>query len=147
MTPEPALTGSPRMCAAWRSTRLLAATTPSLPAGEELDAALRRAFWRDSRSISHRRAILDVADEVATGTPDAGLDPAALADARQRRQLMDDYRLASTDLIPGSPTVVLPDGTVHWEGPWAAGYPVVDHYEPGVYLDLITRAALVQDPG
>jgi predicted DsbA family dithiol-disulfide isomerase len=138
---------------------VLAATAQSLSAGEELDAALRRAFWRDSRSISHRRVILDVAGEIAAGTPAAGLDAAALADAlddgRQRRRLMEDYRLASTDLIPGSPTVVLPDGTVHfnpgitvhWEGPWAAGYPVVDHYEPGVYSGLITRAARVRHPG
>jgi len=30
---------------------------------------------------------------------------------------------------------------VHWEGPWAAGYPVVDHDDPAVVEDLLLRAA------
>jgi hypothetical protein len=30
---------------------------------------------------------------------------------------------------------------VHWEGLWAAGYPVVDADDPSVYDDLLRRAA------
>jgi hypothetical protein len=30
---------------------------------------------------------------------------------------------------------------VHWEGPWAAGYPIVDADDPSVYDDLLHRAA------
>jgi predicted DsbA family dithiol-disulfide isomerase len=109
-----------------------AASAQSLTAGEELDIALRRAFWTESRSISHRQVILDVADAV----PQVDLDELAVA-------------VASTDAIPTSPTLRLPDGTtvanpgidVHWQGPWAEGFPVVDAHDPGVYDELLKRAA------
>ena len=62
---------------------------------------------------------------------------------------MADFAIARTDAIPGSPTLRLPDGvtvhnpgmTVHWEGPWAAGYPIVDADDPRAYEDLVRRAA------
>jgi predicted DsbA family dithiol-disulfide isomerase len=124
-----------------------AASAQSLTAGEELDIALRRAFWTESRSISHRQVILDVADAV----PQVDLDElaAALDDGRHRRRVMADFAVASTDAIPTSPTLRLPDGTtvanpgidVHWQGPWAEGFPVVDAHDPGVYDELLKRAA------
>jgi predicted DsbA family dithiol-disulfide isomerase len=135
---------------------VLAAKAQSPAAAEALDVALRRAFWLESRSIGHRRVILDVAAEVAAstdGATDPALDVDALADAldsgRHRRDLMADFAVARTDAIPGSPTLRLPDGTtvtnpgvtVHWEGPWAAGYPVVDTDDATVYDDLLRRAA------
>lgn len=132
---------------------VLAATAQSLRAGEALDAALRTAFWTDSRSIAHRNVILDIAAVTAAAEPTAGLDLTVLADAidtgRHRIDVTSDYALAQTDAIGGSPTFVLPDGTtvtnpgiiVHWEGPWAAGYPVVDSHDPAVYPDLLRRAA------
>lgn len=114
-------------------------------AAEELDLALRSAFWTDSRSIAHRQVILDVAAPLLDVTALA----AALDGGRRRATLMADYAVARTDAIPGSPTFRLPDGTtahnpgitVHWEGPWAAGYPVVDADDPAVYDDLLKRAA------
>jgi len=138
---------------------VLAAKAQSEGTGEALDAALRRAFWLQSRSIAHRQVILDVADEAAaeladaTGGPVVRLDVHELADAldsgRHRRDVMADFAIARTDAIPGSPTLRLPDGTattnpgvrVHWEGPWAAGYPIVDADDPRVYEDLLRRAA------
>jgi predicted DsbA family dithiol-disulfide isomerase len=132
---------------------VIAAGAQGRRAAEELDAALRRAFWTDSRSIAHRAVILEFASDVAAENPAAGLDVDALSEAiddgRYRRRLFDDYRIAGTDLVPGSPTVVLPDGavlfnpgiTVHWAGPWAAGFPVVDDYQPGVHRELLERAA------
>ena len=62
---------------------------------------------------------------------------------------MADFAIARTDAIPGSPTLRLPDGTtisnpgiaVHWEGPWAAGYPIIDSDDRRVYEDLLRRAA------
>jgi predicted DsbA family dithiol-disulfide isomerase len=131
---------------------VLAATAQSNRAGAALDAALRAAFWTHSRSISHRGVVLDVAGEVAAAAA-VGLDLAALTEAldegRHRGDLMRDYALARTDAIDGSPTFVLPDGTavtnpgvvVHWEGPWAAGFPVVDSHDRSVYLALLQRAA------
>jgi hypothetical protein len=61
----------------------------------------------------------------------------------------EDFTVAQTDAIPGSPTLRLPDGTtvtnsvttVHWERPWAAGYPIVDADAPSVSDDLLRRAA------
>ncbi|GEL18663.1 DsbA family oxidoreductase [Pseudonocardia asaccharolytica] len=115
-------------------------------AAEELDLALRSAFWTHSRSIAHRAVILDVAGEVS------GLEVGALADAldsgRHRGDVMGDFAVARTDAIAGSPTFRLPDGTaaanpgmkVHWEGPFASGFPVVDADDPAVYQGLLRRA-------
>jgi predicted DsbA family dithiol-disulfide isomerase len=131
---------------------VLAAGAQSHAAGTALDEALRTAFWTHSRSIAHRQVILDVAQDVANST-DSALDVAALAAALDeglhRADVMRDYGLAQTDAIAGSPTFVLPDGhtvtnpgiSVHWEGEWAAGYPVVDSFDSSVYADLLHRAA------
>ncbi len=124
-----------------------AADAQSLTAGEELDLALRRAFWTQSRSISHRQVILDVA---ATAAPvDVNELAEALDDGRHRKQVMADFAVAGTDLIAASPTLRFADGTtvtnpgieVHWEGPWAEGFPVVDAHDPTVYDELVRRAA------
>lgn len=120
-----------------------AAGAQGLAAGEELDLALRRAFWTHSRSISHRKVILDVAAEVPA------VDAGALADALDsgtfRSAVMADFAVAQTPAITGSPTFRFPDGTtvtnpgieVHWDGPWASGFPVVDADDANVYDKLL----------
>jgi|GEM_PF-739640 len=126
-----------------------AASAQSLAAGEELDLALRRAFWTQSRSISHRQVILDVAAGLPGGVVDVFELAAALDDGRYRAAVMADFAVARTGAITGSPTFRLADGTavtnpgigVHWQGPWAAGFPVVDSDDPSVYDDLLARAA------
>jgi predicted DsbA family dithiol-disulfide isomerase len=134
---------------------VLAAKAQSLGAAEALDVALRRAFWSQSRSIGHRQVVLDVAAEAAGAAPSPAerIDVDALAEAlgsgRHRRDLTADFAVARTDAIPGSPTLRLPDGAtvtnpglvVHWEGPWAAGYPIVDADDRTVHDDLLRRAA------
>ncbi len=137
---------------------VIAAGAQSHPAGEALDLALRKAFWTHSRSISHRAVILEVAaeavpvsaaDPTGAGPVDVARLAAALDDGRHRADLMADFAVAQTDAITGSPTFRLPDGSahtnpgieVHWDGPWAAGYPVVDAHDPTVYEDLLRRAA------
>jgi predicted DsbA family dithiol-disulfide isomerase len=126
---------------------VLAASAQGLHAGEALDAALRAAFWTESRSIAHSQVILDVAATVSA------LDVAQLRQHLEagsfRAALHADYAVARTDAIAGSPTFVLPGGdtvnnpgiTVHWQGEWAAGFPVVDDYDPSVYGDLLSRSA------
>jgi predicted DsbA family dithiol-disulfide isomerase len=124
-----------------------AANAQSLTAGEELDLALRRAFWTQSRSISHRKVVLDVASAV----PRIDIDElaAALDDGRHRKQVMADYATADTDAIAASPTLRFADGStvtnpgvdVHWQGPWAEGFPVVDAHDPAAYDELLRRAA------
>jgi predicted DsbA family dithiol-disulfide isomerase len=127
-----------------------AAQAQSLAAGEALDLGLRRAFWTRSRSIAHRAVILEIAAEVR----DAGteLDVAALTDAldtgSHRRDVAADHAVAQTDAVPGSPTLRLADGTtlsnpgtaVKWEGPWAAGYPVITGHDPEALADIVRRA-------
>jgi len=123
-----------------------AASAQSPAAGEELDLALRRAFWTRSWSIGQRQVILDVAAEV--GQVDVDALAGALDDGRHRSRVMADHAVARTDAIPLSPTFRLPDGTtvanpgieVHWEGPFGEGFPIVDRHDPGVYDDLLRRA-------
>ena len=124
-----------------------AAKSQSLRASEDLDRALRKAFWLESRAISHRSIILDVAAETAT------VDAEALADALDsgafRAPLMADHAVANTDAITGSPHLFLADGTsihnpgveAHWKGPWAAGYPIAKNTDAGWADRLLAQAA------
>lgn len=125
-----------------------AAGVQGLEAAEEFDLALRAAFWTESRSIAHRQVILDVADSLPGRPLDVPALAAALDNGRHRADVMRDFAVAQTDAIAGSPTLRLPDGssvtnpgiTLHWEGPWAAGFPIVDSHDPDVYDDLLKRA-------
>jgi predicted DsbA family dithiol-disulfide isomerase len=113
-----------------------AAKEQGLRASEDLDSALRRAFWLESRSIAHRQVILEVAADVES------VDAAALANSldtgRARSAIFTDHELATTTAVQGSPHLFLPDGTdvhnpgitVHWEGPWASGYPIAQSNDP-----------------
>jgi predicted DsbA family dithiol-disulfide isomerase len=126
-----------------------AATAQSLDAGEALDLALRRAFWTHSRSICHRQVILDIAAELPDGTIDTTALAAALDDGRHRSDVMGDFAAARNGTVPGSPTLRFEDGSavnnpgiqVRWEGPWAAGFPIVESDDPDVYDELLKRAA------
>lgn len=125
-----------------------AAKEQSLAASTALDLALREALFADSRCISLRHVVLDVArltDEV---------DVAALTDAldsgRCRRRVIDDLATAKTGAVKGSPHVFLPGGTnvhnpgitLHWEGkPGEGGYPVVDSDDASVIDSLVSTAA------
>ncbi|RDI34746.1 DsbA family oxidoreductase [Lentzea flaviverrucosa] len=123
-----------------------AAKEQSPEAAEELDMALRVAFFRDSRCIALRHEILDIAG----GCPhvDARALGEALDDGRARGPMMRDYR-ANRDAVQGSPHLFFADGyDVHnpgielkWVGEQGAGFPVVEHDDPGVAADLVRRAA------
>ncbi|TDD57708.1 hypothetical protein E1263_22355 [Kribbella antibiotica] len=123
-----------------------AAKEQGLRASEELDHALRKAFWLESRSIAHRQVILDVATEIGIDTTALA---AALDDGRARATMMADHAIAVTDAIQGSPQFVLPDGSsvhnpgikVRWEGPFAAGYPIAENSDPGWAERLLKQAA------
>lgn len=124
-----------------------AAKAQGLQASEDLDAAVRRAFWFDSRPIGHRQTILDIAAEVES--VDAGELAAALDSGRFRSAVMDDHAVAITDAVQGSPHLFLPDGSdvhnpgieVHWEGPWASGYPIAKVIDPAWPEKLLRAAA------
>lgn len=124
-----------------------AAKTQGLLAAENLDRALRRAFWAESRPIHLHHEIIDIAHTVVALDPDA-LD-AALRAGAHRAEVFADLETASTDTVSMSPHLFLPDGTdttnpgltINWHGDWASGFPIVEHDDPTVYDTLLHAAA------
>jgi predicted DsbA family dithiol-disulfide isomerase len=123
-------------------------------ASEQLDRALRRAFWAQGRCISMRHVILDIAQE--TGV----VDTDALADALDRgycrAAVMEQYRASRDGRVTCSPHIFLHDGTnsanpgisARWlGGDFGVGYPVVNEDRPTVYAALLTQAAHILDSG
>jgi predicted DsbA family dithiol-disulfide isomerase len=122
------------------------AAAQDLRAAEQLDRALRVAFFAESRCISMRHVILEVAEKCET--VDVESLAGALDDGVARRALIARYEDAvGSDEIKGSPHVFLSDGTnvlnpgieMHWNE--RGDDLVVDADDPGVYEDLLTRAA------
>lgn len=115
-------------------------------ASENLDRALRQAFWCNSRCIDNRDVILDVAQE--TGTIDVDALAEGLDDGRARRRISDHFALAKTAGVLCSPHLYLADGTNHpnpgidvaWNGDYGTGFPIVRSDAPGVYTDILERA-------
>lgn len=124
-----------------------AAKLQSLHASEQLDLALRKAFWAQSRNISNRAVIVDCAE--STGAVDVAALVEALDDGRARRALSDQAAISATDQVNCSPHLFLPDGTDHanpgikvrWEGGYGVGWPVVESDDPSVYEDFLKRSA------
>ncbi len=126
-----------------------AAKLQSLAAAEALDRGLRRAFFGESRCISLRHVILEVANECD------GLDLGALAEAlddgRARRALSDDWAVARGDEVRGSAHLFAPDGTnaqnpgitIGWHADDGAGGGVatIEADDPEVIEGLVRRAA------
>jgi predicted DsbA family dithiol-disulfide isomerase len=139
--------------AAWPVTLLppmeavQAAKLQSLAAAEELDRGLRRAFFAESRCISLRHVILEVAAEC----PSLALDAlaAAVDDGRARPMLRADWEIARTDAVRGSAHLFAPDGTneqnpgitIGWrDGPGGGTY-TIDADDPAAIDDFVRRAA------
>lgn len=118
-----------------------------LEVSEELDRALRVAFFGESRVISLRHVIEEVASECALLEENKLMD--ALDEGRARPAMMEHVRRAGSDEVDGSPHLFLPDGTsehnpgieMHWEGDHGKGFPVVDRDRPDIYRELLQRAA------
>lgn len=117
-------------------------------ASEQLDRALRRAFWAQGQCIAMRHVILDIAQE--TGVVHVGTLATALDQGRYRAQVMNQYQASRDGRVTCSPHIFLHDGTnsanpgisARWlGGDFGVGYPVVDEDRPTVYADLLTRAA------
>ncbi|MFN2490314.1 MAG: DsbA family protein [Actinomycetota bacterium] len=112
-----------------------AAKDQGFEAAEKLDRALRVALFGQSRNISMRHEILDVASRCE------GLDLDALEkrldDGVARRTVLDQCAQARSE-VKGSPHVFLPDGSnehnpgvkLHWEGTHGRGFPYVDRDDP-----------------
>ena len=125
-----------------------AAKLQSLTASEALDRGLRRALYGESRCISLRHVILEVAAE--TDSVDVTSLAEALDDGRARAALTADWAVARTDAVRGSAHVFAPDGTnaenpgigIGWEDDGSpAGRYWIERDEPDVIDDLVRRAA------
>lgn len=86
-----------------------AAKLQSLTASEELDRALRRAFWGESRCISMRHVILEVAAECDALDLDRFVTD--FDAGRGRPAIFDDWAVARTDAVRGSAHLFAPDGS------------------------------------
>lgn len=128
-----------------------AAKEQGLRASEELDRALRVAFFAHSEVISLRHVIREVAASCAAMDADKLMD--ALDDGRARQAVITQAGYAASDDVIGSPHLFLADGTsehnpgieMHWEGEHGRGFPVVDRDRPEIYGELLLRAAERED--
>lgn len=118
-----------------------------LRASDELDTALRAAFFADHACISIPSVLLDIARDCEH------VDDAALADAiargAGRAEVYRDWRIAQGPQIQGSPHVFAPSGfarhnpgvVYRWSAPPpAGGFPVFDSYSErwaGELLDVL----------
>lgn len=126
-----------------------AAKLQSLAASEELDRALRRAFWGESRCISLRHVILEVAGECES--VDVPALAQALDDGRARRALLDDWAVARGDDVRGSAHLFGPDGTneqnpgitVGWTDDGGVGVYRVDADDPAAIEGFVRHAATI----
>ncbi len=123
-----------------------AAKEQSAVAAEQLDFALRMAFWRDTRCISLLHVVLDVAKSCDDVDVDRLGD--ALDTGRARGQMMRTYR-DSREFVRGIPQFFLTDGStvlnpgvqLHGVREPSEGFLVVDSDDPSAYDDLVRRAA------
>lgn len=115
-----------------------------LAAADELDTALRRAFYADSRCVSVHSVILEIAEEC--GHVDAAALAEALAAGSGRAEVYRQWRTAQGPGIQGSPHLFAPGGhDLHnpgavyaWTGhPDHGGFPRLDHYDPSWAADLL----------
>ena len=123
-----------------------AAEAQSPQAHEQLDRALRLAFFRDHHCITLRHVIVDL----AASCPDVDADRLAddLDRGTARRALIDDHRDA-LNFVQGSPHVFLADGTalhnpgveVTWPGKQGEAYPQARLVNPEIHDELLARAA------
>jgi predicted DsbA family dithiol-disulfide isomerase len=126
-----------------------AAKLQSPSAAEQLDRGLRRAFWGESRCISLRHVILEVANE--SEAVDVAALAEALDDGRARGALFDDWATARGDEVSGSAHLFAADGTnaqnpgitIGWIGDDGAGggAALIEADDPGAIDEMVRAAA------
>lgn len=129
-----------------------AAGSQSVQAGEQLDMALRHAFFVRSRCIAMRHEILAVARTCPA--VDVHALAAALDSGAFRSAVTGDFAEAKATGVPCSGTLVLPDGRMlcnpgtqtGWiGGTMPKGTPVLTSDSPEVY-DRIVAEVLAAEP-
>jgi predicted DsbA family dithiol-disulfide isomerase len=118
-----------------------------LAVSEELDAALRHAWYAQSLSIHLFDVILAVASEHTEA--DAEALERLLRSGAATAQVFADWDAAERGGVQGSPHLFLPDGTnIHnpgirmsWTRQQFEGLPRIEHDQPGIYRALLERIA------
>jgi predicted DsbA family dithiol-disulfide isomerase len=116
-----------------------------LSASEDLDAALRHAWYADSRSIHLWSELVGIAASVES--VDVTALTAALQQGAGRAAVFDQWK-AADGVAQGSPHLFLTDGTsVHnpgitleWTDEQFHGMPRIAADDPSIYDDLLDRA-------
>ena len=114
-----------------------------LRASDQLDAALRRAFYHDHTCISVIPLILEVAGECAALDVDRLTWGLRAGEGRWR--LYDQWEVAQTPAINCSPHVFLADGRSYinpgarysWKGGAERGFPRLEQYSADWARDLV----------
>ncbi|WP_280293978.1 DsbA family oxidoreductase [Nocardia abscessus] len=122
-----------------------AAKQQSWQAAEELDMAIRRAFFCDSRPIDLLHELVAIAGD-CPNVDEERLN-SALETGTARAAMMRDYR-SHRGRVQGSPHFFLADGSdihnpgigLHWVGEPGAGFPVIDSDDPEAISRLIDHA-------
>jgi len=124
-----------------------AAAAQSSRAAEQLDLALRRAFFVESRCIAMRHEILAAAR--ACEDVDVHLLASALDTGAFRSRVSDDFATATAARVPCSGTVIRRDGSMvcnpgtrtGWiGGTLPRGTPVLLADEPAIYDEIVAEA-------
>ncbi|GII26095.1 DsbA family oxidoreductase [Planosporangium mesophilum] len=113
-----------------------------LVASDQLDAALRRALFLDSRCISLLPVVLEVAEECPD--MDRGALAADLHRGMGRADVVEQCGAVERGQVNTSAHVFAPDGR-NWANPGLelehrGDYPVVKRYDPGVYEEILKAA-------
>ncbi len=118
-----------------------AAKVQGLRASEELDAALRRAFFGESRNISLHHVIVEVAESVPG--LDAGAIHGDLRSGSARRLVFEQMEEAERSEVKGSPHFFFgghdwhnPGVQMKWIGKAGEGFPVIEKDDPGVFSEM-----------
>jgi hypothetical protein len=109
-------------------------TVGGLRASDELDAALREAFYVHGRCISIQAVVLDVARQCEH--VDVAALTAALADGTGRAEVHTQWRVAQRPEVRGSPQLFgargyiahNPGATYHWTAKPPGGFPRLERY-------------------
>jgi predicted DsbA family dithiol-disulfide isomerase len=122
-----------------------------LVASDELDAALRTAFYTDGLCISVHPVILEVAGTCEhVDVPELA---AALARGSGRQEVYSQWATAKRPEVDGSPHLFAaagfeahnPGATYHWTASPPAGFPRLDAYDTAWADDLLDQLAAAAD--
>lgn len=116
-----------------------------LAASDQLDEALRHAFYVDGLCISMHSVLLEIAAQC--DRVDESALASALARGEGRTQVYQDWEIARGPRVEGSPHLFTSGGydqhnpgvDYHWTAPPGKGFPLLEQYDPEWADTLLTQ--------